>query len=137
MFLVIFFITDADLLIILIEAILMTVISILWIVFSKKMFLRSMKKNIGKMKKEGRLPYYSESTLKFDEEHLYVITPDMEIKSKYSMIEKIILAEKVIYIYVGSVQAYVLPLTAFSGETQKQEFLNFINAKIERISNAK
>ncbi len=131
MFVVIFYIADSDPQLILIEAILMTIISILWIVYIKKIFLNTMKKSIKKMKKDGRLPYSNEAILKFDEESIHEITPNTENKTKYSLIEKIAVTEKAIYIYFSSLQAYILPVTAFSEEMEKQEFLEFINRKAD------
>jgi hypothetical protein len=132
MFVFVFYIAGSDFQLILIEAILMTVLSIFWVGYSKKMILKSMKKRIEKMKKEGRLPYSNEAILKFDDEGIYEITPDTENKTKYSLVEKIAETEKAIYIYVSSLQAYILPLTAFSEETEKLRFLEFINLKAMR-----
>ena len=88
-----------------------------------------MKKEIKKIKKEGKLPYSKEAILKFDAESIHEITPNTESKSNYPLIEKIAVTEKAIYIYFSSVQAYILPLTAFSDEMEKLKFIEFINLK--------
>ena len=131
MFVVIFCIAGADFELILIEAILMTILSVLWIGFSEKLILKSMNKRILKMKRESRLPYSNEAILKFDEEKIHEITPNTENKTYYSMVEKIIATERAIYIYFSSVQAYILPVTVFSEEMEKREFLKFINGKVD------
>lgn len=137
MFVVIFFIAGSDFQLILIEAIVMTILSISWVGLSKKMILKSMKNRIKKMKKEGKLPYDSEAILKFDDESIHEITPNTEMKTKYSVIEKIAVTEKAIYIYFSSVQAYILPVTAFSEEMEKLKFLEFINSKVDILRDAK
>ena len=137
MIIVIFCIAGADFELILIEAIVLTVLSILWIGFSKKKLLKSMNKRIIKMKKEGRLPYSNEAVLKFDDEKIHEITPNTENITKYLLIEKIAVTEKAIYIYFSTIQAYILPVTAFSAEREKLKFLEFINMKIDILKEAK
>ncbi|WP_024294466.1 YcxB family protein [Lacrimispora indolis] len=131
MVLVIFCIAGSDFELILIEAIMMTVFSILWIGYSKKIILKSMNNRVIQMKKEGRLPYSNEAILKFDNEKIHEITPNTENVIKYSLIEKVAITEKAIYIYFSSVQAYILPVTAFSEEMEKLKFLEFIKEKGE------
>jgi hypothetical protein len=94
------------------------------------MLLKSTNKRIKKMKKDGRLPYSNEAILKFDNESIHEITPNSECKTKYSLIEKIAVTEKAIYIYFSSVQAYILPVSAFTEEEGESEFLAFINSKV-------
>jgi len=128
---------NSDFQLILIEAILMTMISLLWIVYSKKIILKSVKISIKKIKKDGRLPYSNEAILKFDDECIYEITPNTENKTKYSLVEKITVTEKAIYIYFSSVQAYIVPVTVFSEEMEKLKFLEFINSKVDTLRNIK
>lgn len=137
MLIFIFCISGADLGLIIVEAILLGIISIWWLFNSKKKILKSMNKRIMKLKKEGRLPYSNEAILKFDDERIHEITPNTENTTKYSLIEKVAVTEKAIYIYISSIQAYILPTTAFSGEMEKQEFLEFIHRKAEMLKDAK
>lgn len=53
------------------------------------------------------------------------------------MIEKIAVTEKAIYIYFSSVQAYILPVTAFSEGIEKLKFLEFINLKVGILRDTK
>lgn len=131
MFIVIFCIAGSEFGLILFESILMTIMSICWIVFSKRLILKSMKKKITKMKKEGKLPYSSEAILTFDDEKIHEITPDSESVTNYSLIEKIVETEKAIYIHINTVQAFILPVTAFTGEMERLKFLEFINSKVD------
>lgn len=133
MFVAVIFIVNPDFQLLLIEAILMTILSILWICYSKKIVLKSMEKNLKKLKKEGRLPYSNEAIIKFDDESIHEISPNTENKTKYSLVEKIVVTEKAIYIYFSSLQAYILPVTAFSEDVKKQQFLKFINSKTDRL----
>jgi len=47
------------------------------------------------------------------------------------LIEKIAVTEKAIYIYFSTVQAYILPITAFSDEAERRRFLEFIHSKVK------
>lgn len=109
----------------------MVIVSIFWISYSKKMILNTMKQHIKKMKKHGRLPYSKEAILRFNDESILEITSDTETKTNYSLIENIAITETAIYIYVSTVQAFILPLTAFSDEGEKQRFMDFIHMKAD------
>ncbi|NCC87003.1 MAG: YcxB family protein [Clostridia bacterium] len=137
MYLLILFGATSDFELSLILTIPMIISSILWIVYSKKNFLKPIKKRIKKMKKEGNLPYNKESILTFDDEFMHEITPSTETKTNYSLIEKIAVTEKAIYIYLNSISAYIIPTTTFSEETEKLKFLEFINSKTNILKNTK
>ncbi len=115
----------------------MTIFSILWIGYNKKMILKSMKNRMIQLKKEGRLPYSNEAILKFDDEKIHEITPNTENVTKYSLVEKIVVTDNAIYIYFSSIQAYILPVTAFSEEMEKLKFLEFINMKVDMLRDTK
>lgn len=129
----IFWIVGLDSSLILTEAIVMIISSILWVVFSKKILLKTMSRKIVKMKKGSRLPYSSEGTLTFDGESIHEVTLNTDNRTNYRLIEKIAVTEKAIYIYFSSVQAYILPLTAFSSDLEKQQFLEFITSKVNTL----
>lgn len=107
----------------------MTIFSILGVVFAKRMLLMIMKNAVLKLKKDGKLPYNKQSTLRFNDEFIHEIMPDSEFKTKYAMIEKVAVTESAIYVYFGSIQAFVIPMSTFSNETEKRDFLEFINLK--------
>lgn len=125
----IFMTSNSDYSLVLSETIAMTMISILWIVFSKKMILRNVAKNIKKVKKAGRLPYVKESILKFDDDGIHEIAPDTESRTKYSVVEKIVLTDKAICIYFSAAQAYIVPMNVFSEELERNRFLEFLHMK--------
>lgn len=125
----IFYLAKPDIQLVVAETITLAIFSVIWIVFSKKRILRNVVRNIRKTKKDGRLPYVPESLLKFDDDGIHEIAPDNENRTKYSLVEKIILHDKAIYIYFSSSQAYIVPMTAFSEETERNRFLEFIHMK--------
>ncbi len=136
MVLIVLIIANADILLFLLEAALMTVIAVFWIIFSNRIFFGSLRKRIIKLKKEGKLPYHPESILRFDDEYIHMITPDTENKIKYTMIEKIAATEKAIYIYLNSMMASIIPTTVFSDDAEKQRFLEYIKSKAVNLKYA-
>jgi len=74
---------------------------------------KQIKKNIGRIKKSGKLPYQSDITIFFEDDFFIETTEIGEGRVKYSAIERVIKAEKAIYIYTNAVQAMLLPFTVF------------------------
>jgi len=107
----------------------MLILSVLWIIFSKNILIKSLEKNLKKLKKEGKLPYIKESEVKLDDEGIHINSSDTESKIKYSMVEKIVEAEKAIYIYIASIQAIIIPVNIFLDDMEKAKFLEFIHIK--------
>ena len=129
-----FVVAKADTTLIVIELIWIVIMSILWLIFSKTLYMRALKKRIGALAKEGRLPYDKETTLTFDDEIMTEVTPEKETKTKYSMIERITTTDKAIYIHLGSVQAYIIPLKVFSDAAEIDRFIQFIKTKMSETS---
>ncbi|RPF47342.1 YcxB-like protein [Hydrogenoanaerobacterium saccharovorans] len=127
----IFFIASADLELILIEVALLFILSIVWIIFSKNMLIISMKKNIKKLTKDGKLPFSEEGTLIFDDDFISDKNSTTESKTRYTSVQKFCITDKAVYIYFSAVQAYIVPFSAFLTETDKQDFINFINQKFK------
>jgi 5-bromo-4-chloroindolyl phosphate hydrolysis protein len=114
-----------------IEFILFAIMSTLWVIFSKKMQLISLKNNIEKLEKSGKAPYTKEGTLIFDEEFIYDINSLSETKMKYSAVEKIATTEDAIYIFYNAVQAFIVPTRCFCNVNEKQNFIKFIYSKLQ------
>jgi MFS superfamily sulfate permease-like transporter len=112
-----------------IEAVILTIISVLWVIFSKKILAKSMKDNVNRMRKNGKLPYSAASIIKFDDACVHEITPDTETKTRYSAIEKIYDTEKAVYLFYSSLQAYILPANTFSNEAEKMRLMSFLHVK--------
>lgn len=108
--------------------------SLIWLFFSERFVMRTIRKNVLKLKKMGRLPYHSDVTLAFDEEGLIERTAQTESKTNYGVLERVDQSDKAIYIYTSTVTAYMLPKSVFVNPYQEAEFLGFLQ---EKIDNAK
>lgn len=129
---IIFFSAKADMNLIIIESIFLGICSIMWIIYSKKIVMKSFKKNIEKIKKEGRLPFESETTVTFDDQGIIEKSSNAETKTSYSVVEKIAETKQAIYIYMSAVQAIIIPTSYFDSEEDKDELIKFIETKREK-----
>ena len=103
--------------------------AILWLICFKWLMAKQIKKTIGIIKKSGKLPYQSDVTISFEDDFFVETTENGEARVKYSAIERVIKAEKAIYIYTNAVQALLLPFTVFSDEQKCDDFIVFIEEK--------
>ena len=74
--------------------------------------------------------YSPESFIEFFEEGFSETTPDNKTEHKYTAIERVSLVDnKMIYIHVNNIMAYMLPLSCFETKEQFDEFIEFLESK--------
>ncbi len=112
---------------------LLTVMSAVWVISYKKIMSSSVKLYIERIKKTGKPPYGSDIILKFTDEYIILITEDEETKTRYKKIEKIVIANNAVYVYVNVLAAYIIPRRAFTGPAQQHEFLYFLENKANHL----
>jgi len=91
-----------------------------------------LKVQIEMAKKEGKLPYDREITMEFYEDYFIEITKETENKTKYTKIEKIIIGDNAIYIFVSAMQSFIIPFSVFKSEKQRSKFEFFIKNKTKK-----
>ena len=110
--------------------IVMTLISILfWCGFPKfydALMLRNAKKILFR---EGENRILGKRTLFFEEDRIQTVTEYEESCVKYAAITQIKQSDKAIYLYTAPAMAMILPIRVFADEAEKQECINFINAR--------
>ncbi|MDR0288146.1 MAG: YcxB family protein [Clostridiales bacterium] len=99
----------------------------------KPFFLRMAKRQIKNIKKDGKLPYGKDILINFNEDCFIETTSYHETKTKYSVVEKVVTGNTALYIYTSSIQAVIIPFSAFESDEQKNMFVSFINNKAEGI----
>lgn len=129
---VIFWIADVSQVLLITEIIALSIVSIVMAFYSKKMLIKSVKKNIRKLEKDGKLPFSKESTITFNDDNIHEKTVQTETRVQYSAIDKIILGDQAIYVYFSSIQAFIFPYRSFESDEQKNEFIAFLNAKCKK-----
>ena len=110
------------------------ILFVLFIVFLKY-FLRFFNGMAVKgLTKTGKKLYSPVSVMEFSEEYVVEITPDSEMKYKYSALDAAYFVRgEVVYIYINPQQAFIIPVDSFESQEQWDRFLEFINAKMEEV----
>lgn len=92
------------------------------------------KTNFKALKKNGKTPYTESSVIDFYDEHLIESASQSTIEHKYSAIERVsIVPDKVIYIHVNSLMAYIIPVSCFESMAQYENFIAFIKTKCNNV----
>ena len=90
------------------------------------------------MKKTGKMAYSPKAVMEFYDDCFLEITPDQKTEHKYDAIERIIVVEnKVVYIHINNIMAYILPLNSFNSLEQFYFFMSFIKTKCDTIDSYK
>jgi hypothetical protein len=114
---------------------LLAVIGITWSIgYDRVVFEPLVKRQISRMKKEGKLPYGESETYSFGEDGLRKTTSRGEFSLKYGSFERIEQSVAAIYIYVGAIEAIIIPSRVFENEAAKQEFLEFIDLQLKKTT---
>ena len=106
-----------------------SVFSVMWFLSYKYSLIFSLRRNIKAMKKQGKLPYSNEVIIQFNEDCFIETTSATETRTKYTNVEKVVLGKSAVYVYMGAIQAYIVPFSVFETEKQKEEFCAFIENK--------
>ena len=103
------------------------VLSVCYNLFWRQLMSWSIKSNIKHLKKKGKLAYSPFSTLEFDEDLIVETTDDLRAEQKYSAIERVSVVEgRYIYIHNSNLGAYIIPMSAFSDQSEYESFLDFL-----------
>ena len=110
--------------------------SFLWLHFRKYLAMffiwLTVQLSVYFTKMNGKLPFSRENRLQFHDDHIHEQTETTETKFDYSCLEKIFEDNNAIYIFFNSIQAFMIPLSAFESEGQKKDFLVYINEKANK-----
>lgn len=128
LFFIMYIIIDDPVLVAVEGVVLPLIFSVLWMVFYRKIIQLQIRGQVKRLAKAGKMPFNREITLHFDENAFIAISPDTETKSSYTIIERIITG-KYIYIYIGSMQAYIIPAYVFQNEEHWSAFFMFLQTK--------
>lgn len=97
---------------------------------TKDFVWRITKRSIAKSVKTGSKLFSTDSVLEFGENGITETTADAKSEHGYTVVEDIYLMDgRVFYIYISALQAYLLPVSAFSSAEQYNAFFGFIESK--------
>lgn len=104
-----FYIAGADYGLMVTEAVLLAVVSVVWWLCTPKIIERNIRKHIQRVKKEGKLPFHGESEIEFLEEGLVEKSEQGEMRIAYADIEQVYSEKDYLYLFYGAVQAFIVP----------------------------
>lgn len=100
-----------------------TFAAIIWIIVFPKIYNRILKKKIMKLVVEGKRNYlFGHHELRIDQDGIHVKTEASE--STWHCIERAVESDKHVLIYVNSISAIIIPMSAFASDVEKINFLN-------------
>jgi hypothetical protein len=105
------------------------ILSAIWYFFAKPLFRLALKLQVKMMCKDGKSPYGKNNHIQFNTEDINEATELSERKVKYSNIERITESKNSVYVYYSALQAFIIPLSVFESERQKNDFIAFIKRK--------
>jgi hypothetical protein len=85
-------------------------------------------KSLTKIK--GKLPYSENSVLEFYDDFFVEITDENKTESKYSAIENVVVNERMVVLFINSMQGYIVTERSFASPEQKNDFVQFLNDKM-------
>lgn len=108
--------------------------TVLWLTFWPKSYYRRSRNYITKQINDGNTEsLLGNKTITLNEETIDYSSENEVLSSnasyKYSSVEKIGIDYNCIFIFVSSVSAIIIPLSAFENNEQKDNFLNIVSGK--------
>lgn len=91
-----------------------------------RIYSRQIKKHISEGKNNDFIGH-QKMTLK--EDCIEGISPNTTAYTKYSAVEKIGCGYNCIFVYIGAIKAYIIPLSAFESDTLRDAFLALLTEK--------
>ena len=117
---IIFILARAEVMLIIGEAIVLFIFSVVDILLAKKIMKRGIRKTILKMIETEGLPFAEEITLTFTEDQIIEITKGQEVKVDYQKVENVCETETAFYIYISSIEALIIPKRVLNQDMEKK-----------------
>ena len=112
-----------------IMAVVFIIISLIYNLFFDQFNTMTLKRKIKEMEQEGHAPYQKHSELIFNDDSFTEIIPDDENVVPYGKIERIVELKNLLLIYVSALTACIIPISVFTSQDQKEEFISFLEEK--------
>ena len=119
-------VTGSDRNVLIVEAVLLTAYSVWGYFHYPKTYTKSIRKNILKLKKEGKLPYATEAELELTDTALIETAPTSAHTIEYSTVLDVIDTPEYVFVMFGAVQAIIIPKRCID---DPQQLLDFLKSK--------
>ena len=95
------------------------------------MYKRSIVKQVRKMLKEGsNISLLGHHEMRLSSDGINYKMVASETKLNWSSVERVVENDKYIYMYIGSMQALVIPKNVFVSSNHQKEFLDLVNSNM-------
>ena len=94
----------------------------------------ALKMHLKQIRKSGKMPYSPSSVIEFYEDRFIETTAENKTEQLYSSVERIsVIDNKIIYLHINNLMAYLIPVASFESTSQYDEFLDFMKTKCSTI----
>ncbi|MGI6168561.1 MAG: YcxB family protein [Christensenellales bacterium] len=101
-----------------------------WIAFVPRYARWNIRRTARKMlKRGGDNGFFGRHTVTLEDDGIREISASSSAYTEYSSVERIGYGYGNYYVYTGALQAFIIPVSAFSGAEQRQAFLNLLSEK--------
>ncbi len=120
------------------ESVVVSVFALVMLVLSQVLFSSIygafLKSHLKSLKKKGKMAFSPTSVIEFYDDYFVETTPLNKNEQKYSSIERVCFVDnKVVYIYVNNIMAYILPVASFKSKEEYDSFFEFIKTKCSAV----
>lgn len=108
---------------------------LIWICFFKKYLIGKVKRNIKKRLKEGNNNgLLGKRTIEISDNEIKETTEYRKDSVNINSVENVIINEEYIFMYINSIEAFIIPLRVFKDKQEKNDFMKYIESikKFER-----
>ncbi len=124
---VIFMMAGAATTFIIAEGVVLAAASVCWQFYLPKMMEKSVKKNIDRIKTDGKMPYHAHSEIELLDFTIVERSSHGQIHVKYEDIEKVYDTEAYLFIFYSAAEALLIPVRCLGG--QKERVVAFLTDK--------
>lgn len=115
----VFFLAGAEYGLIATEAALLAIVSVAWWIGAPRLMEKIIRKNIGRIGKEGKLPYHADADIEFRDDAIVEVSGQGELCVPYTDVEHVYFETGYLYIFYSAVQAFIIPLHCLGGDTDR------------------
>ena len=99
------------------------------LLFYKQFSILLLQRKRKKLRKAEKITHNQELSCEFLEDSFIISAQGAETMLEYSMIRKISFSASAFYLFVGAQTVYILPFRVFTGDSERNEFIAFIQSK--------
>ena len=94
-----------------------------------------MKRNINRLKKQGKLPYSPSYVIEFNGSGIISWDETSKTERSYDSIQSVaIYKNKYVFIYTSLLSGFIIPFSAFASDGEREDLIEFIKSKNQTVN---